>query len=173
MPSTYEPIATTTVAVAAASITFSSIAGTYTDLRLVINGLGLDTAVGYSTCALRFNGDTGSNYSYTRIYGDGTSATSDNGSNMTSGRVGYITTALTATDMRSLLEVNIFSYAGSTNKTTLSAASNENNVAGINVQRNVMLWRSTSAITSITAIFTGGINFAAGTTATLYGIKNA
>ena len=33
---TYEPIATQTLASAAASITFSSIAATYTDLRLVL-----------------------------------------------------------------------------------------------------------------------------------------
>ena len=37
MATTYEPIATTTLGSAAASITFSSIAGTYTDLRLVLS----------------------------------------------------------------------------------------------------------------------------------------
>jgi hypothetical protein len=35
MAKTYEPIATTTLGTAAATVTFSSISGTYTDLVLV------------------------------------------------------------------------------------------------------------------------------------------
>jgi hypothetical protein len=38
MAITYEPIATTTLGTAAASVTFSSISGAYTDLVLVCNG---------------------------------------------------------------------------------------------------------------------------------------
>lgn len=64
---TYFPIANTTLSSAAASYTFSSISGSYTDLVLVIGGtLSADISAG-----IYFNGDTGTNYSTTRMYGNG------------------------------------------------------------------------------------------------------
>ena len=60
MPATYEPIATTTLGSAAASITFSSIAGTYTDLRLVMVG----TTSASDWAFVRFNGTDGSSTAY-------------------------------------------------------------------------------------------------------------
>ena len=68
--------------------------------------------------------------------------------------------------------VDIFSYAGSTNKTALASFSNDRNGAG-GVAANVGLWRSTSAITTIKWYAANSENLAAGTTATLYGIKAA
>jgi len=66
---TYEPIATTTVSNSSTStVTFSSISGTYTDL-IIIGNLGSETTNAFPY--LQFNGDTGSNYSYTQLYGNG------------------------------------------------------------------------------------------------------
>jgi len=73
MPATYEPIATTTLGSAAATITFSTIAATYTDLRLT---LVFTTSVGGANVFFRFNGDTGTNYSYTSLEGSGSAASS-------------------------------------------------------------------------------------------------
>jgi hypothetical protein len=58
MATTYEPIATTTLGTAAASITFSSIPATYTDLRLVV----MCKLLAHQLLMFRFNSDTGSNY---------------------------------------------------------------------------------------------------------------
>jgi hypothetical protein len=89
MPATYEPIATYTAPSAQASYTFSSIPSTYTDLVLVANfGKSADTAIKY-----RVNGDTGSNYSVTALYGDGSSAGSFRTSNVTSGEFSYFASA--------------------------------------------------------------------------------
>ena len=74
MPTTYEPIATTTLGSAQTSVTFSSISGAYTDLVLVINA-GNSGGTGYGI-ALQCNNDTGSNYSFTQLYGTGSAATS-------------------------------------------------------------------------------------------------
>lgn len=163
--STEVAIATTTLGSAASTITFSSISSAYTDLRLVVTGAG--TGVGIYLNA-RFNSDSGSNYSVTNLFGTGASAIS--GRTTSAAQMLLSTNQLTTTNP-SMITMDIFSYAGSTYKTSLNTASNDKNGSGI-VLRNVGLWQSTSAINSITLLDTygGGGQFAAGTTATLYGI---
>ena len=68
---TYEPIATTTLTATNSTVTFSSIPSIYTDLVLIVNSLG--TGAYYS---IQVNGDTGTNYSRTRINGNGSTVTS-------------------------------------------------------------------------------------------------
>ena len=166
MASTYEPIATTTLGSAASSITFSSIPSTFTDLRLVLTA----TTAGSGAIYGQFNGDTGSNYSSTSLEGRGSTANSQQISNRTKFELeGYWFASTSTTPFMQTLD--IFSYAGSTYKTVLTTASNDMNGSG-EVLRTVALWRSTSAINSIT-ITAGSPNFNSGTTATLYGIKAA
>jgi len=155
---TYVPIATQTLSSAASSITFSSIPSTYTDLRLVVTG----ATTASQNVRLQFNGDTATNYSDTYLVGNGSSASS--GSDVTNGWIYLEPNGFTTTP--STLQADIFSYAGSTYKTVLSAASEDANGSG-SVSRTVGLWRSTAAITSIKLLAT---NFATGFTATLWGI---
>ena len=77
MASTYTPIATTTLGSAVNSVTFSSIASTYTELVLVIQYQSAANCVANIT----FNNDTATNYSTTYLSGNGTSAASARGSN--------------------------------------------------------------------------------------------
>ena len=162
MPATYEPIATTTLNNAASSITFSSIPGTYTDLKLVVvvsveaNGQAID---------YRFNGDSASNYSHTHMTGTGNVAFSYRESNQTS----FYLEGLADT-VPGIQTLDIFNYAGSTFKTILGTHSGDRNGAG-EVSSVVSLWRSTAAITSLS--LNAIVTFDAGTTATLYGIKAA
>ena len=165
MASTYEPIATTTLGSAASSITFSSIASTWTDLRVVF--VGTATTAGALRC--QFNSDTATNYSITLLYGDGSAAASMNITSQTYMNLSWARQIQTSIPM--LATLDIFSYAGSTYKTALSQLSNDNNGSGATAS-TVGLWRSTSAITSIN-LFMSGTTFQAGTTATLYGIKSA
>lgn len=168
MPATYEPIATTTLGSAANSITFSSISASYTDLKIVLNYKRSDAGNMYA--ALQFNSDTGSNYSYTVVYGFGTgtgSASTASNSQM------FFNNQDPANGTNfSIGTADIFSYAGSTFKTVLLTHSADNNGSG-GVSRTVGLWRSTSAISSIVIKSWSSPNFDIGTTATLYGIKNA
>jgi hypothetical protein len=172
MPVTYEPIATTTLSSAAASITLSSIPATYTDLRLVMVARCDLAGNTVSITGLRFNGDSSANYSHTWINGDGGTADSLSVTNSESPRVGRIPAATATSDVFGLITVDVFSYLTAVYKTFLSTTSSDLNGSG-NVIRNVALWRSTSAITSLTIIDRNSANFVAGTTATLYGIKNA
>jgi len=172
MAVTYEPISTYTVSGSTTTtFTFSSIPATYTDLRLVFNG-----AVGTAslTVAVRYNADTASNYSLTRLYGSGTSTLSNRTSSLN-----YI--PLTddiliggSTTIPSFGIIDIFSYTSANYKSALGTVSNDQNGTG-NVQKMVSMWRSTSTITSITVYITsaGSYYFASGATATLYGIKAA
>ena len=165
MPATYEPIATTTLGSAASTITLSSIPATYTDLRLVFVHQG-NTANPFPI--LRFNSDSGTNYSYTDLYGSGSTAGTQRVTNST--RIAISDWGTSSTTIPALSIIDIFSYAGSTNKTCLINHNADLNGSGY-VERRVGLWRNTSAINALEISSTQ--NFKAGTTATLYGILKA
>jgi hypothetical protein len=169
MAVTYEPITTTTLGTATSSITFSSISSAYTDLRVVYTGT---TSNNGNTVWMRFNSDSETTYSYTALYGTGTApARSVTTADRTFAILGDAYATGTSTTIPQFATADIFSYSGSANKTVLTTASADKNGSG-GVQRNVNLWRSTSAINAI-EFQCSGFNFSIGTTITLYGIKAA
>jgi hypothetical protein len=161
MPKTYTPIATQTLSTSAASVTFSSIPGSYTDLVLVIN----PTMASNADVTLIFNGDTANNYSSTYLSGNGTTASSSRFSTMPKIYLDSINTGTGIVQYN----VSIMNYANTTTyKTALARFAS----AGVGTQATVGLWRSTAAITSMT-ITGDSINFTPGSTFTLYGILKA
>jgi hypothetical protein len=168
MPATYEPIATTTLGSTAASITFSSITSAYTDLRVVLSST-MTVAVRFNY--MTFNSDTGTNYSYRYLMGNGATASSSYNFPDTFIPVDDNQINGSSTTIPTFSTIDIFSYAGSTYKTVLNTVQNDHNGSGA-VMRKVALWRSTAAINTVT-FTTSSSTFAAGTTATLYGIKKA
>jgi hypothetical protein len=161
---TYEPIATTTLGSATSSVTFSSISGNYTDLVLIVEGAMASGST--SNFVMQFNSDTGSNtnYSSTRMLGDGVAASTARNTNFSYAMIGDI-------DTNRFTSINhIMNYANtSTYKTVLSRTG----AAGSYLGAYVSLWRSTAAITSVVLKKDGGGNFVSGSTFTLYGIKAA
>lgn len=164
MPATYEPIATTTLGSAAAKITFSSIPATYTDLRIVL--VAKDSTGGNSYRVIFNNDSSSALYSSTTLQGNGTTASSTRRPNVSD----FIISDNPSTTIPGLYTVDVFNYAGSTYKTCLTSCQEDFNGSGM-VNRLVGLWRNTAAITRFD-IYQAG-TFAAGTTATLYGIKAA
>lgn len=166
MTSTEVAIATTTLSSAASTVNFTSISSAYTDLRVVF--VGTVTANG-ETLYYRFNSDSGTNYSITQLWANGgTDPVSSR--RLTSASQLSTTYAYSLHDTTpQLITFDIFSYAGSTNKTTLGNHAGDNNGVG-GVDLTVGLWRSTSAITSINIFASGGTTFKTGSTFTLYGI---
>jgi hypothetical protein len=160
--STEVAIATTTLGSAASTITFNSIPSTYTDFRLVLVAKGTTP----EDVFIQFNGDTATNYSRTLIRGNGSAAASVRETSQA--RIVLGINSLDTTYF-SIITADVFSYTGSTNKTLLSEFSQDVNSGGM-VGRTVGLWRNTAAITSLTLSLTGTTTYAAGTTATLYGI---
>ena len=66
---TYIPLATTTLTANTSTLTFQSIPQSYRDLVLIVSGQGSSD----SSLTFRANGDTGANYSWMQMSGDGSS----------------------------------------------------------------------------------------------------
>lgn len=161
LPSTMTPIATQTLNANAASLTFSSIPQGYTDIIIITSGLS--QPAGGGAAFLRFNGDTSSNYSYRYMFGNGSSTSSGGFSNTT----GVPTNRHNTTEGGG--KAHIMSYSNSSiYKSVISTGAGNN----ISIAYSSM-WRNTSPITSITIFPESGPGWAAGFTATLYGIKAA
>ena len=152
------PLASVTLSSAVSGLTFGSISQSYTDLILIVNANAASGSTG--SIGLQYNGDAGSNYSYTRLLGDGSSASSARGSSTSTTYIGD-----TGTD-KAVFVVSINSYSNTTTyKTHISRSSSQYYVSSY-----VGLWRSTSAITSLTVSPPSGANWASGSTFNLYGI---
>jgi hypothetical protein len=168
MPSTYTLIASNTVGSGgAASITFSSIPSTYTDLILLMSLRqdGAGNNVRYS-----INGTT-TGYSERLLYGSGSVAGSISGSTTYFEFVYTNGSGETANSFGNL-QIYIPNYAGSQNKSISVDSVYENNSAGATQALTGQLWSNTAAITSMT-ITPSTTNWLQYSTAYLYGIKNS
>jgi hypothetical protein len=167
MAATYNTIATTTLSSGTATVTFSAIASSYTDLVVVMNVAA--TAASSTGFGMYFNSDTATNYSDTRINGDGTTATSVRGT----GQARILQASYSIPEIASTFSpviTHIFNY---TNTTTFKTTLTRSNSAATAVQTIAGVWRATpAAITSVT-FYTFAGTFATGSTFTLYGIKAA
>jgi hypothetical protein len=164
MPNTYTELRSTVVGTATSSVTLdlTSISG-YTDLVLVMSvtpdssSFNPIVKVGNTTI------DTGSNYSQTFLSGTGSVANSLRTTSST-GLQAYINAATTNI---STIVVNLQNYSNTTTYKTFLIRSNGSG----ETTASVGLWRSTVAINQIQ--ISAGVNFATGSTFSLYGIANA
>ena len=157
---TYAPLANITLGSAASSIVFGSIPASYRDLVIVFVGAGSTTLEG----RIRINGDTGSNYTYQRMSGSGSAASAASASPGTLGFISAIAKAETTSALQ--MNISVMDYSATNKwKTIISRADNASN--GTDSFSNT--WRNTAAVTSVTILTSTG-NWAAGTTAAIYGI---
>lgn len=154
---TYVALDTRTLTSATTSVTFSPIPQEYTDLVFVANVSGS----GPQYARYRFNGDTGSNYSFTVLTGDGSTATSTRATSQTGLNMGLNNS--TATNF-----LHVMNYSNTTTYKTVLARRGS---ASFGLDQYAGLWRSTAAITSIE--FYSPNDFAIGSTFTVYGIASS
>lgn len=165
---TYERIASQTVS--SSSVTFNNIPQNYTDLVLIIvsKQAGATGSIRYD---LRFNGDSGSNYSTARLWGNGTGPSADRFTSQNAIDVAF----LGGTDGDfGTSTVNIMNYSSSfMNKTVIyqwgSAGSSS---ASRYILSGAGLWRSTAPITTL-SVTVAANTMASGSTFTLYGIERS
>ena len=168
----YDSIATAVGTGASSSVTFSSIPSTYRSLQLRVIVRGT-RAFAAEQLYVRLNGDSGSNYAYHYLYGDGSGVAAS----------GATTNVFLVNEFPAANEnVNVFSSSiidildansANKNKTMRSLSGYDNNGYVANYAGKSWfgsgLWINTAAITSVTVLSNG--NFATGTSIALYGVK--
>ena len=164
---------TTTLATSASSITFSgldSYAADYKHLqiRMVVRSTNSSS---YGAIAVRFNGDSGNNYSRHNLYGDGSSVTST--ANTSVDRI--LSFAIASDNDTSgkfdALVGDIYDFSSSSKNSTIRAAHQGTQTATETVRLVSGAWYDTNAITSINILENSANNFVAGTRVSLIGIK--
>jgi hypothetical protein len=151
----------------AASIDFTSIPSTYTDLQLVMS---LRQNQANNNVRITINGGT-TGYSERVLYGTGSSTGSTSASTTYFNLMYSDGSAETASTFGNL-QMYISNYAGSTNKSISVDGVYENNATAAVAALTAQLWANTAAITSISIVPASAL-WVQYSTAYLYGVKNA
>jgi hypothetical protein len=154
----------------AASIDFSSIPATYTDLCLKISARSSRSAK-TDTMFLKFNG-TSTTYPTQRLYTFGTTIGADTPSS-TGFIIGGVTGATATASTFTNTEIYAPDYVGSAHKSIyVNAASEDNTATGNFLMLEAGVWQNTAAINQITLTCDVG-TFVQHSSASLYGIKKS
>jgi hypothetical protein len=160
---TYTQIATANASGSSSTLSFTAIPSTYTDLVIKLssrtNASNLTEAIN-----VYFNSDTAANYSYIRLLGSGSGASSDTGGVFTNGNT-------TTSNTFGNLEIYIPNYTASTKKSMSVDIVTETNATTIYAALVAGLWTGTAAITRIDLTISG--TFLTNSNAYLYGVSNA
>lgn len=154
----------------ATSIDFTTIPSTYTDLVIKLSARYDQSSD--NAAYIRFNSDSGSNYSYRYIFGSGSTASSAAASSQIFSNMGISVASSYTASTFSNSEIYIPNYAGSTQKSMSGDNVQENNATTAFSTLTAGLWTGTAAITSIRLLPASG-NFVQHSTAYLYGVSNA
>ena len=169
MATTYELIASQTLGSDAATVTFSSIPGTFDDLVFVYS-VRTTTAVVGENIKARFNGaGSDTNHSARRLSGNGSTAASSTQAYLL---IGTASGSSSTADSFGSGEMYIPNYAGGSNKSCSMTSVQETNAIGASIYVLAGLWSDTSAITDIEILPVTG-NLKTGSTFDLYGITKA
>ncbi len=170
----YDSLATVTLSASASSITFAGIPSGYKHLQVRIFGATTRGTYGIDSLLITFNGDSGSNYAWHSVYGDGSAASAQ--SSTSSPAIGNPALfGTTTTSTFGVATLDILDYT-STNKTKVSRLLAGNDINGTTagyggrVGLASGLWNNTSAITSITFTPENG-SLATYSSFALYGVK--
>jgi hypothetical protein len=172
MATTYVLIASNVLASATATVTFSSIPQTYTDLALQFStrstGSGIEENYGFQV-----NGLNTTIYSRTRLYGTGSAISSarQSTSSGTGLSIGSASTGDYAANTFASAELYLPNYTNSSSKPFSNFSVTERNNAAAYMFATAGLERDANPVTSI-SIITGN-TMAIGSSFYLYGIKNS
>jgi hypothetical protein len=175
MPATYTLISSNVLTSSAASVTFSAIPATYTDLVLRISAR-LDSAQAADSMRIIINDDTNANYSITYLQGNGSAASSSRESGAGSGGrrilAPYIPAATSTSNTFGSHEIYIPNYTSTSSRPVSQFGVQETNATAALLAASANLYRGTSAISKLEIFDIGGSNFVSGSSFYLYGISS-
>jgi hypothetical protein len=163
VPTSFYSIASATGTGSSGVITFSSIPSGYSHLQIRMFTLNASATYNY----LQFNGDTGSNYSYHQIYGDGSSVSAQGGA---SNSVIYIQQLPSSTTYPTVAIVDILDYANTNKYKTVRSLSGVDTNGGGYIYYRSGSWQNTAAVTSLTFTASAG-SYTTSSVFALYGVK--
>lgn len=164
----YELISTSLISTNTPSVTFnvSSLSSTYKHLQVRVVAR---SASGNANVHMRFNGDSGSNYTYHQLYGIG-SGSAQSTADLAQNRIPAISplppsTTEFAPGIADILDP----FSTTKNKTVRSfqGVANTGGIVGVSIHSHA--WYSTAAVTSLLVF--GDYDFAPGSRISLYGIR--
>jgi len=159
-----ELIESKTLTASASSIEFINIPQDGTDLVIFLSGRR-DSSSGSGQALLRFNADTGANYSARTLAGNGSTASSSSLTYTLAGEVGNSTDTANTFNNTSLYVPN---YTGATAKSFATDTVTENNATTAFQSLAASIWTGTAAITSLQIVLVGSGNFVVGSIVSLY-----
>ena len=167
----YDAIGTAVVGAGGATdVTFSSIPQTYKHLQ--IRGISRDNRASTANSVLiRVNGDTGSNYAFHRLIGDGSTPSASGLATQTEAYAYIEPCASSTSNIFGTGIIDVLDYTN-TNKTKVfrTFGSNDQNGSGF-ITLYSGLWNNTSAISTIRLYPDNSASFVQYTQFDLYGIK--
>jgi hypothetical protein len=167
----FESIATVTVGGGGSSeINFTSIPSTYQHLQIRI--LSRDNrAATVNSVFYRLNADTGSNYAYHILAGDGSNASAA-AATSTAFTYGMLqTSASTTSNIFTVGIIDILDYANTNKNTTVRTLQGYDANGSGGIRLNSGLWMNTAAVNAVRLYPDGAASFVQYTHAALYGIK--
>jgi hypothetical protein len=167
MANTYTLIASYAASGTVASIEFTSIPATYTDLLVKVSLRGTSN-IGVAGLILEYNSSS-SNLTYIRLLGDGSAASS---ATSTIGQISVVQGGNATANTFSNQEIYIPNYTSANYKSANGDSVNENNATTEYMSLNRHLWNDTAAITSLKLSPNAG-SLVQYSTAYLYGISNS
>jgi len=169
----YDLLETTVLTSTTSSVSFTGL-GSYTDykhLQLRIVARSDRASFNDDPIKMFFNADTGANYAWHRLLGDGSTVTSSAATSISSIQIISVPAATSATDSFGASVIDILDFSDSSKNTTSRALTGMTDGTYINLSSG--LYNNTSAVTSIRLETTTANNYVAGSRFSLYGIRAA
>jgi hypothetical protein len=167
-----EPISAITLTGAQSSISFNNIPGTYMHLQIRGIARGTNGSTGADSGLITFNNDLAANYAIHRIWGNGSSASSDGFANINDVSFASLLRSGNTANCFGTFVIDVLDYCNTNKFKTMRALNGWDANGSGEIWFQSGHWRNTNAISTLRIAAGGsGNNFAANSMFALYGVR--